>query len=230
VMAKMKLLYEDNDVIVVVKPIGMPSQKDLTKDPDLYSQVVLHVESKRPNTAVGLLQRLDRPVGGIMVLSKSPRAHKNLTAAMIDHQIDKVYLAVVDGVAKDKDTLENYIQKVRGNRAIVSEKKGTNGKKAVLHYRKLDDCLVEGQPYSLLEVQLETGRHHQIRSQLAFHQLPIVGDTKYNKRFMNEKGWFSIGLYAYRLQFLHPVTKKKMIFTEMIASQPFDLFQLDNSK
>lgn len=214
------ILYEDQDIIVVVKPAGVPSQKDLSKDLDVYTMVCNHTGMSK----VGLVQRLDRPVGGIMVLTKSVKANQFMTNAIQDHKIDKTYLAVVNGSAKESDCLENYIQKVRGNRAVVSNKKVANAKKALLTYKCLDRQELDGSTISLLEVQLETGRFHQIRAQLSHHKLPIVGDTKYNQYYKDRKGWHNIGLMAYRLAFEHPVNGQQLTFTHTSKEEPFSLF------
>lgn len=216
-----EILYEDRDIIVVVKPAGTPSQKDLSKDMDVFSMVYEHTNKPK----IGLIQRLDRPVAGIMVLTKTAEASRFLTKASQKHEIEKNYLAVVCGKAKDQDHLDNYIVKVRGNRGIVSNKKASNSKKALLHYKCLDRVVVEEADYSLLEVTLETGRFHQIRAQLAHHKLPIIGDTKYNPRYKDLKGWFDIGLCAYRLAFEHPTSHKKMSFMHLFIREPFTIFE-----
>lgn len=222
-----EILYEDAHIIVVVKPVGMPSQKDLTKDLDLYSEVLEYVNSeadKKQSVTLGLVQRLDRPVGGVMVLSKSKEAHKYLTKMMKLRQLKKTYLAVVEGEAKDSITLNNYIKKVRGNRAIVSNKKADGSKEAILSYSCIGVKNIEGRMESLLSVNLVTGRHHQIRAQLSHNRLPIVGDTKYNAHYSHQSGWFDIGLYAYSLELLHPVTGVKMRFDHVNRNEPFNNF------
>jgi 23S rRNA pseudouridine1911/1915/1917 synthase len=220
----MEKLYEDVHVIVVVKPIGMPSQPDPTKDQDLYSTVLSQVKADKSFESLGLIQRLDRPVGGIMVLSKTGLAHKALTTQMHNHLISKKYLAVVEGEAKEYDYFKDYIQKVRGNRSIVTSKKVSQSKEAVLNYKLLKRHVRENQMYSLIEVELETGRHHQIRAQMTYHNLPLVGDTKYNASYKALDQWVFIGLYAYKVSFKHPLTNEKMSFETTITTTPFDMF------
>ncbi len=217
----LEVMYEDKDILVVIKPRGIPCQKDLTGDQDVYTELKQTLEAKGDHCALGLVQRLDRPVGGIIVLSKSPQAAKELTRMVTNREIGKYYLALVDGVAKEEDQLEHWLQKVRGNRSIISNKKVTDSKSALLDYKLIEHRGEAHEARSLLEVHLHTGRHHQIRAQLAHMKLPLVGDTKYNPSYKKKKGWYEIGLYAYRLEFNHPVTHEKMAFKRMPDFAPF---------
>lgn len=213
----MKVLYEDDHILVVVKPAGTPSQPDTSGAVSLYALAIAHTGQD----SLGLVQRLDRPVGGVMVLTKSPKAAKSLTEMVQNRAIDKYYLAVTAGAAGEEAHLTHWLQKVRGNRAVVSNKKTPSGKKAVLDYRCLKRWAVEGEPHNLLEVKLHTGRHHQIRAQLAHMKLPIIGDTKYNPAYQQKKGWHAIGLFAYKLAFDHPVTGERMVFEVWPEGAPF---------
>lgn len=214
----LEVLYEDKDIIVVVKPAGIPSQKDQSGDDDLYSMVKRHVGNQTP---LGLVQRLDRPVGGVMVLSKSSQASKALTAMVVERKIDKWYLALTEGPAKEEDHLSHWLQKVRGNRSVLSHKKTNGSKSAILSYRLLSKVTTKHEEINVLEVKLHTGRHHQIRAQMAFVKLPLIGDTKYNPRYQGVKGWHDIGLFAYRLAFTHPVTGEAMSFKVTPKEEPF---------
>lgn len=214
----LEILYEDQDIIVVVKPAGMPSQKDQSGDDDLYSSVKRHVGDQM---SLGLIQRLDRPVGGVMVMSKSSEAAKVLTAMVRDRKINKWYLALTDGVANEEAHLSHWLQKVRGNRAVISNKKTAASKSAILDYCLVKRLLYQGREINVLEVKLHTGRHHQIRAQLAHMKLPLIGDTKYNPDYQQLKGWHDIGLYAYRLAFEHPITGAPMDFKVMPNEGPF---------
>lgn len=216
----LKVIHEDEDIIVVIKPAGMLSQKDLTNSTNVYDEVC----RMTGKPSVGLIQRLDRPVGGLMVLAKSDEANKKLTTAITERTIKKNYLAAVCGIAKGEATLRNYIQKVRGNRAIVSNKKTALSKEAVLHYTCISNAHIDGSDYSLLDVELMTGRFHQIRAQLSHNKLAIVGDTKYNGAYKDFRGWVNIGLYAHRLEFEHPVSGKMMAFSVKPEYSPFKLF------
>jgi len=209
-----EILYEDKAIIVVVKPPGMPSQKDPSGDEDVYTVTSLYLAAKGEVVALGLVQRLDRPVGGLMVMSKNQEANRSLTQQVTQRAIDKYYLGLVDGESKEADHLEHWLQKVRGNRGVVSRKKTSGSKLAILDYRRLKLYEVEGGMRSLLEIKLHTGRHHQIRAQMAHVKLPLVGDTKYNPRYQEAKGWHEIGLFAYRLEFRHPINGKCMSFEQ----------------
>jgi len=215
----MKILYEDEHIIVIIKPKGMPSQPDLSGDQNIYDKVLEHVGYENKDINLGLIQRLDRPVGGIMVLTKSSVAHKALTQKSC---LTKKYLAVVEGAAEKEARLVDYLQKVRGNRTIVTSKQVSQAKKATLTYRRLNIVVIEGQTYSLLEVELETGRHHQIRAQMAHHKLPLVGDTKYNS--IKPGIWVDIGLQAYKLEIDHPITGSRLSFEHISKDHPFDIF------
>lgn len=211
------IVYEDQDVIVVIKPVGMPCQKDPSGEEDLYTTVQTYLLDQGAGIQLGLHQRLDRPVGGLVLMSKSPAAAKGLNDQMQEKQIDKWYLALVDGKPLPSKELCHYIQKVRGNRSVVSNKKVANGKKAILNYKRL----FEHDGHWLLEVKLETGRHHQIRAQLGQVGLPLIGDTKYNPTYGQLKGWHEIGLYAYKVGFCHPVTHKDLVFEQWPQHGPF---------
>lgn len=215
----MKILYEDEHMIVIIKPKGMPSQPDLSGDQNIYDEVLEHVRNENKDIHLGLIQRLDRPVGGIMVLTKSLVAHKALAQKSC---LTKKYLAVVEGEAEKEARLVDYLQKVRGNRTIVTSKQVPQAKKAILTYRCLNIVVIEGETYSLLEVELETGRHHQIRAQMAHHKLPLVGDTKYNS--IKQGIWVDIGLQAYKLKIDHPITGSLLAFEHISKDHPFDIF------
>lgn len=223
----LNVLYEDNHVIVVTKPHNMPSQADESQDKDLLSEVKDYIKVKynKPNEAfVGLVHRLDRPTGGIMVFAKTSKAANRLSQQIREHSTTKTYYAVVEGVAKvAEQKLVNYLKKDEKNNIVkIVSQSETGAKKAELEYRVLQE---EGN-LSLVEVKLLTGRSHQIRVQLNGINLPIYGDMKYNK---NAKAGQNLALWAGRLEFNHPTTKERLVF---IASPdttklPWSKFYLD---
>lgn len=227
---KLNILYEDNDIIVVIKPAKVPSQKDLSGDLDMVSIVAncISERTKKIKPYVGLIHRLDRPVSGIMVFAKSERANKTLSEEMRLKRIKKNYLAVVCGKAAfEKTTLTDYLKKQGSNLSVVASEHDKQAKKAILYYKGINTINEDNWgELSLVEVELETGRHHQIRVQLASAGLPIWGDTKYNNLFSinNENKWYQIALCASRLSFNHPISGKIMTFEIKPAEFPFNYF------
>lgn len=205
VMNKLNILYEDNHIIVVVKPCNVLSQGDNTGDSSImdYIKEYIKVKYNKPgNVYLGLVHRLDRPVGGIMVFAKTSKAAGRLCKAFNEHSITKRYLAIVKGkLEKNSDTLIDYIDKDKDGKAFISK----NGKKSILDYEVLDynkanDC-------SLVSIDLKTGRHHQIRIQFASRGHYLLGDQRYGVQDNKQ-----ISLFAYYLSFIHPVTKELLEF------------------
>lgn len=199
----MKVCYEDNHIIIVYKARNLLSQKDYTNDSSLVEEVKEYLKNKynKPgNVYLGLLHRLDRVVGGIMLLAKTSKAAERLSKDIQDHKINKTYLAVVhDNNLKESDTFIDYILKKDTN-SIIDK----NGKYSKLDYQVLERY----QNYALVKISLETGRHHQIRLQFSSRNHPIYGDYRYGNK---EKG--GIALMCYSLEFIHPVTKEYMKFS-----------------
>lgn len=209
-MEKLTVLYEDNQIIVVLKPQNVPTMPDESGDESMLSRVKSYVKekyNKQGEAFIGLVHRLDRPTGGIMVFARNSKSAKRLTEQFKTHTVEKVYYAVVNGVVKTKtEHLINYLKKDEKENIVKIVPMAENGaKKAELVYNFLED---DGK-YSLLEVRILTGRSHQIRVQMANTGHSLVGDVKYGK----EKGKTSnLGLWAGKLSFLHPTTKDKMVF------------------
>ena len=204
-MNKLNVLYEDNHIIVVEKPCNVLSQGDSTGDLSLLDMVKQYIKEKyhKPgNVYLGLVHRLDRPVGGIMVFARSSKAASRLCKSFNEHTVVKKYLAIVHGkLEKEKDEWIDYIEKGSDGNSIIS----SNGKKAILEYEVLDyneeyDC-------SLVSIMLKTGRHHQIRVQFASRGHYLLGDQRYGV-LDNQQ----ICLFAYQLTFIHPVTKEEVSF------------------
>ncbi len=205
----LKVLYEDNHIIVVIKPYNIPSQSDKTNDIDMLSLVKEYIKEKyqKPgNVYVGLVHRLDRPVGGIMVFAKTSKAASRLSESIRNKSFSKTYLAVVNGkFEKQNGVLENYLWKdeaLNMSKVVSKDKKGA--KLARLTY----EVLAEKNDFSLVKINLETGRHHQIRVQFSNAGHSLYGDQKYGKGSMGKQ----IALWAYRLEFKHPVKDEIMKF------------------
>ena len=227
-MEELNVVYEDNHIIVVVKPQNVPTQEDESKDKDLLTMVKEYIkvkENKPGNVYVGLVHRLDRPTGGIMVFAKTSKSASRLTQEMHTGDFKKRYLAVVVGKPREKRAkLVNYLLKnARTNTVQVVPELTTNAKRAELDYVVLDDS----EKVSLVEVNLATGRSHQIRVQLKNIGCPIYGDVKYGGDKL-AKG-HNLALWAYELKFVHPTTKENMTFKcyppEGIT--PWNVFNLD---
>ena len=210
-MNKLNILYEDNHIIVVVKPPNIPSQGDKTEDEDMLTIIKGYIKEKynKPgNVYLGLIHRLDRPVGGVMVFAKTSKAAARLSEQVRNKVFKKEYLAIVDGkVQKQKGTLEDYLLKnEKTNTSKVVKEETKNSKYAKLDYEVLK--YNEEINLSLLKILLHTGRHHQIRVQLANFGHSICGDQKYGTRGRGKQ----ISLWAYKLTIEHPITKEKMSF------------------
>ncbi|WP_298782556.1 RluA family pseudouridine synthase [uncultured Polaribacter sp.] len=203
----LQVLFEDNHIIIVNKRSGDITQGDKTGDKPLSDVIKEYIKikyNKEGNVFLGVVHRLDRPTSGVIIFARTSKALERLNKMLRDKKIDKTYWAVVkDTPKKEKDTLINYLKKnPKNNKSSVFKKEIEGSKKAILHYqilKKLDN-------YSLLEVDLETGRHHQIRAQLSSIGFPIKGDLKYGFNRSNKGG--SIHLHARKIAFIHPVSKE----------------------
>ena len=206
-MNKLNVLYEDNHIIVVVKEANIPTQKDSSNDMDMLSIVKQYIKGKyhKPgNVYLGLVHRLDRPVGGIMIFARTSKAASRLSEEVRNHTFKKTYLAVVNGILKEKNKeLINYISKDKNNNSVITSEK--NGKIAKLKYSVIEE--IKEKNLSLLKIYLETGRHHQIRVQLSNISHPLYGDQRYGKQDKKQ-----IALFASEIEFIHPTTKKMMTF------------------
>ena len=206
-MQELKVLYEDNHIIVVRKDPNIPSQADKTEDLDMLTIIKNYIKEKynKPgNVYLGLIHRLDRPVGGLMVFAKTSKAASRLSNQVREKIFKKKYLAVVDGKFNQANgSLEDYLYKdERNNMSKVVKPEKKNAKLAKLDYEVL--VYNEVKDLSLVKVNLHTGRHHQIRVQLAHSGHSIFGDQKYGKRGKGKQ----IALWAYELTIQHPVSKE----------------------
>lgn len=210
-MNNLKIIYEDNHIIVVEKIPNIPSQADKTGDIDMLSLIKKYIKEKyekKGNVYLGLVHRLDRPVGGVMVFAKTSKAASRLSEEVRTKQFQKEYLVVVDGkFKKENGVLEDYLLKNGQKNISKVVKEGTkNSKYAKLEYETLK--YNEEIELSLLKIKLHTGRHHQIRVQLSSRNHSIYGDQKYGSRGRGKQ----IALWAYKLTIIHPISKKEMTF------------------
>ncbi len=207
----MKVIYEDNQIIVVEKEPNIPSQSDKTGDKDMLSLVKEYIKEKynKPGEVyIGLVHRLDRPVGGVMVFARTSKSASRLSEQVRNKTLQKTYIATVDGKFEENaGTLENYLYKdERNNMSKVVNKEKKNAKLAILDYEVLN--YDEKRDLSVVKVNLHTGRHHQIRVQFAYAGHSLYGDQKYGVRGRGKQ----IRLWAYKLTLEHPTKKEMMTF------------------
>lgn len=222
----LKIVYEDNHVLVVVKPYDVPVQADESGDPDMVNmlkQYLVETYNKPGEAYLGLVHRLDRPTGGVMVFAKTSKAASRLCQAIRDGEVEKRYLAIVDGTPRYKaDKLTCYLKKFSDTNTVKVVPALSEGAK----YAELDyKVLCSKQDVSLLLVNLVTGRGHQIRVQLSNMGNPIVGDKKYGN---SEKSKYPLCLWACELKFKHPVSGKEMTFRVYPPEvAPWTIFDMD---
>lgn len=210
----LKIIYEDNHIIVVEKPANIPSQEDKTGDLDMLTIIKAYLKEKynKPgNVYLGLVHRLDRPVGGVMVFAKTSKAASRLSEQVREKVFKKKYLVIVNGKFEEKKgTLKDYLLKnERLNKSRVVEEGTKNSKYAELDYEVLK--YDKEQNISLLKINLHTGRHHQIRVQLSSRDHSIYGDAKYNGRGSARQ----LYLWAYELTIRNVISKEEMTFTSI---------------
>lgn len=225
-MDDVAILHEDNSILVVVKPQNIPSQADASGDLDLLSLLKQYIKDKYAklgNVYLGLVHRLDRPTGGVMVFAKNSKAAERLSKQIVDGEMTKQYLATVLGAPKErKGTLVNYLKKnALTNNVYVATFGDHNAKRAELSYEVLES----NQDLSLVKVQLGTGRSHQIRVQFSAIGCPVFGDVRYGGDVL-AKG-YNLALWAYRLEFSHPISKNRMVFVAYPPeSEPWKRFEI----
>ena len=206
---KVQILYEDADILVCVKPAGTASQTKRIGEQDMVSLLKNYRAQKGEDPYLGLVHRLDQPVEGIMVFGKNPESAAGLNQQLETGDFGKIYLAIAQGILPDAEgKLENYIKKDgRKNLSMVVPKGEPGAKRAVLEYQVLQ--VDQRQSRSLVRIRLQTGRHHQIRVQMAHLGTPLVGDMRYGKE---KKAGQALALCACELNFRHPKTQKELRF------------------
>lgn len=214
-MIEQQILYEDNHLLIINKNVGQLVQGDKTGDESLLDTIKNYIkirDHKAGNVFLGLVHRIDRPTSGLVIYAKTSKALSRLTQMVKNREIKKIYWAVVPKeIVPQSQRLVHYLKKnEKNNKAIIFTKPTDGAKESILTYqiiKMLDN-------YQLLEVDLETGRHHQIRAQLSKIGIPIKGDLKYGSPRSNANG--GISLHARKLEFIHPVTKESISITAPI--------------
>ena len=205
----MDIVYEDNHLIIVNKSVGELSQSDQTGDSSLVDKVKNYIKTKykKPgNVYLGLVNRLDRPTSGLVIFSKTSKSLARMNKFLKERKIKKIYHAVTEKSPNPKEgTLINFLKKNQiKNKSFIVNENELKSKKAILHYTLIKKL----KKFFLIEIMLETGRHHQIRSQLANIGCVIKGDVKYGAKRANKDK--SICLHAKNIEFIHPITKAKI--------------------
>lgn len=212
------IIYEDNHLLVVEKPINVPVQADKSGDDDLLTMLKKYLKekySKPGDVYLGLVHRLDRPVGGVMVFAKTSKAANRLSKQIQKHEFKKIYMAVIEGKVSESGT---FIDKLKKDEKTNITKVSEDGKEAELSYNLIGFV----NNLSLVRISLKTGRSHQIRVQFASRKIPLYGDQKYNPNAVKDQ----IALFASKLEFKHPVTKEIMSFELPLPERyPFTLFK-----
>lgn len=212
------IIYEDNHLLVVEKPINIPVQEDESKDKDFLTILKNFIklrDNKPGNVYLGLVHRLDRPVGGVMVFAKTSKCASRLSEQIRNKEFKKVYYAVCLGKVENKGTLVDYLLKDNKNNIVKVDK---NGKEAILDYELID----YKDNMSLVKINLKTGRSHQIRVQFSSRGHALYGDQKYNN---NSKVGEQIALFSNSITLNHPITKESMTFNlELPNKYPWNLY------
>lgn len=228
-MEDLTILHEDNHIIVVLKPQNVPTCEDSSKDKDMLTMIKEYIKEtydKQGNVYLGLIHRLDRPTGGVMVFAKSSKAASRLSEQMREGDFEKRYYATLVGTPREeKATLTHYMKKnAINNMVYVCEPTVEGAKFAELEYKVLE---TQNQ-LSLVDVRLHTGRSHQIRVQMNAIGCPVYGDMRYGGE-KAKKGY--LALWAYYLAFTHPVSKERMVFRVQPPKDntPWNLFNTEKS-
>lgn len=224
-MEELKILFEDNHIMVVIKPQNIPTQGDSSEDESLLDKVKKYIKEKyeKPgNVYVGLVHRLDRPTGGVMVFAKTSKAAARLSEQLVNGDFDKKYVAVTTKIPLDRRArLMNYLVKDEENNIVkVVSGKTEEAKLAVLDYTVLET----NGDFALLDIKLVTGRSHQARVQLSYINAPIFADNKYGVPIRD-----NLALWAYQITFAHPISKQTMVFRVFppVTNEPWKQFHME---
>ena len=213
------IIYEDNHLLVVEKPINIPVQEDESKDMDFLTILKDYIkkrDNKSGNVYLGLVHRLDRPVGGVMVFAKTSKCASRLSEQIRNRTFKKTYLAIVEGKLNNSGTFIDKLLKDPKNNIVKVDNKG---KEAILDYKLIS----YKDNFSLIKINLKTGRSHQIRVQFSYHGYPLYGDQKYNR---NAKVGEQIALFSNSITFNHPTTKELLTFNLALPKRnPWRIFE-----
>lgn len=237
-----KILFEDKDILVVVKPAGVATQSSRIGEMDLVSLLRNYRVGKGESDYIGMIHRLDQPVGGILVFAKNSKAAASLSKQVQDRSMEKYYKALVCGSIEKEGTLQDYLLKDgKSNQSRIVKKETPGAKPASLSFKKE----AEAEGISQVEIKLATGRHHQIRVQMAHHGFPLVGDRKYNPGMRGATGRgagpgrdtgtgmvtgldaTALALFAWKLRFKHPRTGELLEFFE---KEPWKLVKISEKE
>ena len=215
----MRVVYEDNHIIIVSKESGEIVQGDKTGDVPLSEMVKQYIKEKyaKPGAVfLGVVHRLDRPVSGLVVFARTSKALERLNRMFSQGEVHKTYWAITQNMpAEPEGTLEHWLTRnEQQNKSYASDREKPGSKRAILKYKVIG----QSERYNLLEINLLTGRHHQIRCQLAAMGCPIKGDLKYGARRSNPDG--SISLLSRRVEFVHPVSKQTIVVEAPLPDDP----------
>lgn len=219
----MKILFEDNNLIICIKPVGILSQRDESGNENMQDILDKYFISQNSNSKAYVVHRLDKGVGGVMVYSKNQKTAAKLSSIITAGNFTKEYLAVINGVPDEPvAVLKDFLFKdSRKNKSYVVKKMRKGVKEASLEYNLIKTCDSKYGNISLIKVKLHTGRTHQIRVQFASRKMPLLGDGKYGSRDSN----LNISLWSHHISFLHPVTNKLIdCYADMPDSFPWNLF------
>ena len=226
-MNNLHIVYEDNHIIVVIKPCNIPVQADKSGDIDMLSMIKSYIKEKynKPGEVyLGLVHRLDRMVGGLVVFAKTSKAASRLSEYIRNREFKKKYIAVVNGTISGSGQLKDFLikdERINMSRVVTSNVNGS--KEAILEYNTVSNFIYNNKKYSLINIDLKTGRHHQIRVQLANAGYPLYGDIKYGQK-INKVGE-NLALWACYLSFYHPTKDEYLEFN----SNPIDMIKLENN-
>lgn len=218
----LNIVFEDDYVIICHKRAGISVETAKIGEQDLVSQLRNYKNETTKDSYIGVIHRLDQPVEGLLVFAKTPKIAAALSKQISENAMKKYYLAIICGTPKIKEEvrIDYLLKNGKTNTSSVVNKNTPQAKKSELKYKIIQNK----ENTSLAEIELYTGRHHQIRVQMANANLPLWGDVKYNKEFLNQRG-VTLALCAYKLTFSHPITKEKMTFQIKPYNEVFQDYQ-----